>query len=125
MNMNKFMTARATRVFRVMANKLHLSSLASSAPKTCSLLMIIVFGLMQLPIPSTATAQPPQRARLVFDTSGAEEVPGRSQNGFRNPVGPPGLSGTCEREIGNAIVTYRWTMPNTIGPQGGQCTLSV
>jgi hypothetical protein len=120
--MNKFIIHRAALALRFTVNKLHLSSLTSSAPKTCSLLMIIVFGLTQLPIHSAAKVRP--KARLVFSTS-FYSGPSPLNPGFGMPSGLGKTIGKCIRKTDHGDALYSWQMPEEITSEGAKFQIGV
>jgi hypothetical protein len=119
--MNKLTISRAALAFRVMANKLHPSSLVSCTPKTCGLLLIVVLGLIQMPTPSVAKARP--KARLVFDTSYTELV--NQGSGFSNPTGIGTTTGKSIRKLPEGDAVYSWKFPETISPAGATFQIGV
>jgi len=120
--MNKLMIPRPALVLRVLENPFLRSSLTSCASKTCGLLLIMLLGLIQVFAPAAANAQ---KARLVFSTSFIDPNSVNNSNGFQQPSGIGGLSGTAIRDTVAGKATYSWTMPSTIGSEGAPCTLGV
>ena len=119
--MNKFMIPRTALALRSMLNNLHLSSVTSYRPKACSLLLIIVFGLTQLPMPSAAKARP--KARLIFDTSYVSSK--SSDTSFGAPSGIGTTTGKSIRKLPEGDAVYSWRFPETISPAGATFIIGV
>ena len=119
--MKKFMISRTAIALRFMVNKLHLSSIKSFAQKTCSLLLIMFFGLTQLPIQSEAKTL--RKARLVFDTSYLQLV--NQGTGFSNPEGIGTAKGKSTRNLPEGDAVYAWSFPQTISPEGAEAQIGL
>jgi hypothetical protein len=119
--MNMFRNPHADRALRFMVNKLHLPSVSSCAPKICSLLLVMVFGLTQAVMPSVAKA--PRRARLVF--FGSKKVFESPDKSFGEPSGIGTTTGKCIRRTPEGDTLYSWQFPETIGPAGAKFQIGV